>query len=538
MNWKLWVSVPLLASIWSCHSSGNQDPVALSQPATPSPTSFSSRHVVVISDLHFGLGKDEKTDRWHPMEDFRWPRQFGLFLERIDHDGKGNTDLIINGDMFELWQSRLDDCQDNRAKDLGCTEEESLRRLQHVVNFHHGELQALGSFAKRGNNRLIIIPGNHDAALLFPTVKEAVLKAIGGGQQVHISTNGYWLSADGLIYAEHGHQIGQEVNKWDQWPSPFLKENGKQYLQRPWGEKFVQDYYNRFEAQFPIIDNISPESEGVRYAMAAEGPFRTIKDIAGFLKFYLFGVSWSQFKASLGKEEKGAPPEWDIDAIRQQGPRFFAESLPTDHPFAADVREPKDDREKEQLSELFKSLSNGDIKAICDQRALLVALQLEKTPTKPPTITGCPQTTGDLGAITQALFRSGEKVLGEHLEKAVCQKLQGCAEKPFMVFIYSHTHLALPPKELTLSNGFWRPTRINTGAWQRVATPEEVESIKDQRRLPKKEVLPKLNPEDLPSCYSFVLIEPYPKGKQPVPLLRYWIGEEGQPGMIKNQCNR
>lgn len=513
--------------------------IALNQAAEAAGPLSMSRQIVVISDLHLGEGKNSKTKKWNPMEDFRWPDQFAKFLNQIDTDEKGKTDLVVAGDLFELWQSGIKDCCDNRGKDYGCTEEEALGRLRRVVNAHKRELEALGIFAKKGDNRLIIIPGNHDAALFFPTVRDATLRAIDGGARVQFTSEGYWVSEDNLIYIEHGHQIGREVNRWDTWPFPFIEKGGKRYLQRPWGEKFVQDYYNRFEAKYQIIDNISSEGEGVRYAMAAEGPHRAIADIAGFLNFYVFGVSWTQFRSSLGRERVGEPPEWDIQAIRDQGPCFLSESIPNDHPFYLDIRDCIKGKEQKQLVELFDKLSNEDIKSICDQRAFIAELQqdeIRNNKREKMSISLCPRTAGSLGAIAQSIFLSGKKVLGDHLEKTVCPNLKDCREKPFMVFIYGHTHLALQPIELSLSRGYWKPTIMNSGAWQRVATPEQISLIREKRNLRGEMVLTGLFPEDLPPCYSFVLVKPYEKGTIPTPLLRYWVGEEGQEGLTKEQC--
>jgi len=101
----------------------------------------------------------------------------------------------------------------------------------------------------------------------------------------------------------------------------------------------------------------------------------------------------------------------------------------------------------------------------------------------------CPKTAGSLGAIAQSIFLSGKKVLGDHLEKVVCPNLKGCQENPFMVFIYGHTHLALQPTELSLSRGYWKPTIINSGAWQRVATPDQISLIREKRNLRDEAVL-------------------------------------------------
>ena len=59
------------------------------------------RHIVVIGDLHMGLGR-EPSGAWHPSEDFRWAEEFQRFLEVLSDRATAGTDLILNGDTFEL----------------------------------------------------------------------------------------------------------------------------------------------------------------------------------------------------------------------------------------------------------------------------------------------------------------------------------------------------------------------------------------------------------------------------------------------------
>jgi UDP-2,3-diacylglucosamine pyrophosphatase LpxH len=121
---------------------------------------------VLISDTHFGVGH-AASGKWDNLEDARWAPEFTAFLKEIDKQGKGAADLVINGDAFELWQSLAMDCiypdAAHQDRDLGCTEQDALRRVNRVLGQHSPELKALGDFASSGNNRLILVPGNHDA---------------------------------------------------------------------------------------------------------------------------------------------------------------------------------------------------------------------------------------------------------------------------------------------------------------------------------------------------------------------------------------
>src|SRR5690242_3268833 len=57
------------------------------------------RCVVLISDLHFGVGKDS-TGNWDPTEDFRWGEELNSFLDTISLWGGNKVDLVIAGDLL------------------------------------------------------------------------------------------------------------------------------------------------------------------------------------------------------------------------------------------------------------------------------------------------------------------------------------------------------------------------------------------------------------------------------------------------------
>jgi hypothetical protein len=443
------------------------------------------------------------------MEDFRWAAEFRLFLDAVHQMGAGAIDLVLNGDTFELWESLTDGCIDPRERDAGCTEAEALARVRRVIAAHADELRALGEFAGRSpGNRVVLVPGNHDAALLFPSVARVVLDAIPAPSgRVSVAREGYWLSADGLVYAEHGHQVGNEVNRFQGWPAPFRQVAGVKRLIRPWGEQFVQSYYNQWEPKYPIIDNISEEAAALRYGFAAEGLTRTAVASVDFFKFFLFGVSWEQFVQVLGRE--GEPPRWDVARIRCEGDRFLVESLATDDPIRAVAEEAL---RTGRLPVSVSQLSDADIITLCDARAAMQEGQDRRG--EPRTIATCPPEAGSLGAITESVLRSRNSVFTEDLKQR-----SRALGREFAVFVYSHTHRA-DPGFSPLKGGEWTPLVINTGAWQRVISPAELESLRSARGLTHAEVLRTLQPEDLNACYSAVIVEPYTT--RPDAKLRYW----------------
>lgn len=470
----------------------------------------SDRLRIFISDTHFGPGK--VNGHWHNFEDARWAQEFAEFLDEMNRMGQGKADLILNGDTFELWQS-LDpnDCTVAANKDLGCTQEGALKRLQRVIQFHQSELDAIGKFAKSGDNRVVLVPGNHDAALLFNGVATAVLKAINApADRVRVAVEGYWLSPDSLIYAEHGQQIGKEVNKFDGWPQPFLEYQGKRYLQRSWGEQFVQRFYNSFEGKYPIIDNISEESIGVKYGLKAEGSAAIPHDMGRFVLFYLTQISWDQLGASLGGSEDH--PDWDVPAIRAKGSDFLADSVPQGDA----IRNAAVDQTAHGTFGLSTTeLADDDIIEICNLRKALIDKAIEEH--RAPAVKACPLAT--LGAITQPLLSSRRKIFQKHFDETYDRLSKANRiERPFQLFVYSHTHKSDSGFH-PLAGSAWDPFVVNTGAWQRTATPEQLSVIQKSHHLDDKNVLT-LQPDDLPPCYPVILVSPYrdvPKSK-----LQFW----------------
>ena len=81
------------------------------------------RQTIFLSDLHLGEGTNPKSDAWLALEDARWGDDLKLFLETIKSEGNTPTDLVLNGDVFELWQSATPGCSPS-DQTLGCSEEE------------------------------------------------------------------------------------------------------------------------------------------------------------------------------------------------------------------------------------------------------------------------------------------------------------------------------------------------------------------------------------------------------------------------------
>lgn len=473
--------------------------ILLTIAASPA-TAASQRHVILVSDLHVGAGK-LADGRWNPIEDFRWQPEFNAFLNHIAATGGNAVDLVLVGDVFELWQSPTMTCSSDIASagcvvpdcheddtNIGCSEAEAVARLDHVLRQHADFVAALDRFASAGANAVHIIPGNHDAALLFPAVRQRLLSSF-KAPSVKLLERGYFLSDDGLVYADHGHQF-DEVNRFDQWPRPFETRDGIDYMRKPWGENMVQQFYNQYEGIFPVIDNLAEEKSGVEFAVKEAGLGQSAAAVGKFLRFFVFQQSLRQARDALGADGK---PDWDYKTIRGHGIEFFIEALARDSALQGKAKE----AERRGLANFNAAkLTNDEIDMICLGKDNL------------PGVVKCERLSSNLSAAAQGVLFTDDDRRQDYLRAVLPRVARGDFNLP-KVYVLGHTHKAAEPANLTitgLKQGEHEITYANTGAFQRVASEAQVHRI--LAATPGR-TLSSLVPEDLPACYNYISIAPY-----------------------------
>ena len=511
----------------------------------------SSRLVAVIADLHMGLGRDE-AGAWRVEEDFRWGDELALFLAALDAEGGGASDLVLNGDTFELDRLPGESCATDDPA-LGCTEAEALEGLDRVLAAHADTVDALAAFAASGSNRIFLVPGEHDAALLFASVARRVEQALGvAGARATVMTSGFWRSEDGRIYVEHGHQIGWRVDRFEAWPEPFVERAGQRHLTRPVQARVVDAFFNQHEARYPIIDNFADEGAGLTHGLAAEGTTDLGGAAPALLRYVLFRMPWQQFRLDLDAGDV-QPPAWDLEVLRAQGPALLVDSLPDDHRFKPLARRAQEDG---LLTALMDDLNDDELVALCDYRAAsrrarrrFERVLTQFDPQGPP-VRECPRLPDSRGGLFDYFWRTRDLVYGGRLEAA--QDGAPAAAGPIAVLVHNHTHLVdwrQSVLELTrlgrtvIVHGFspvrnaLSPVVINGGPWQRTITPVQFGRLQAEHGLSDAELLGALRPEHLAPCYGFVQIDPY--GETPeLPAIRYWRQAESGQWEIAPRCGR
>ena len=501
-----------------------------------------NRLVAFISDLHLGVGRDAD-GKWSPTEDSRWPLALQGLLDYLSDRGQQRVDLVMLGDMLELWQPPKNLACKSVAMDSGCTVEEMKQIVSAVIAAHPNEITSLKNFARQGDNRLYIVPGNHDAALLVPEIWQllaAVLTPPAANAQpasvdeqgspagaaiaptvenrVRLVESGIWSSPDGKLVAEHGHQIGSDVNRYDRWPQVTATRNGQTYIVRSWGEHFVQSLFNEEEREYPLIDNLIPESVGARYRIAEKGMWTSARDALRFLAF-------DTFESSGGRKQPTpeAMAAQAADAISSKARLLrlsygiFAGQLAADSPLRKLV-ETNLDLAKNQAgaaaipASLPGPFMANDLKTLC---ANLVG-----------------ETTAiPCGSLFGSLLLPRAEVFRTHL----IDRRKAFPQMTF--FIYGHTHQYENPWPVQL-DGSNTVQVLNTGAFQRLI--DEPHFLEKTRAFPHPyDGLKKISLEELSPCYSAVIAQ-YNNGAPEPQVVMWRMPEDGDGKMVSpgsNGCN-
>jgi len=171
--------------------------------------------LLLISDLHLGshLKPRMRGESVHLAS--RIEEIFPRFLEHYMQEGR-RWQLVINGDFIDFWNIELAGKQRRPAEQL------AVARLHAVFDAHPGVEDALVRFLRAGHG-IVFVTGNHDAELLYPAVRAAIVSRLCGGEVVDTSRTDptslsvlglgrirfvrWFLREPGGAWIEHGHKF-------------------------------------------------------------------------------------------------------------------------------------------------------------------------------------------------------------------------------------------------------------------------------------------------------------------------------------------
>jgi UDP-2,3-diacylglucosamine pyrophosphatase LpxH len=181
-------------------------------------------NLLAFSDVHLGsdLVQHARPDAPRsPAASVRRDRDLAALLDWYrDHRVGGHPwRLIIGGDfidftgmsvMFERGDSQLLTrlTREEASHGLGGASDHTLAKLRLVMNQHAPVMHALAAFLREGN-RLVMVPGNHDADWHWEEVQAEFIAGLSRGGGVtpgQIEFSSWFYYEEGVIYLEHGHQ--------------------------------------------------------------------------------------------------------------------------------------------------------------------------------------------------------------------------------------------------------------------------------------------------------------------------------------------
>lgn len=514
---------------------------------------------IYISDSHIGTGGRCEgqgcRDGWHNMEDFRWHDDFRQFISFLEGKISKPIDLVMVGDSFELWQDMAAiPCKDDgQRSNFGCNAEQAKKRVEKVGEKHGEVFQILSDFVGPDkDNKIIMLPGNHDAALAINSVADTVKE-----QFTEASRDNVCVDEDGMIFAngifvEHGHQLEGDMNRYDEPLNGTIEcinsagkavncNDNDAFVRRSWGENFVQNYFNKYEDLFPVIDNYATEGagvpDGVERGFKASSLPKKSSAVLGFLSFFFTKQTLAHLGDVLSTEQEGVTTICRDENDKKCLDLKTMGEWPIKHKIFSQLP----DEDKETLELIFDTENNPDAK-LRDIYAQYAPEDASKLDTL--LIATClywAQKDGDVRCAydKETLGTSGTKIkqwikgvidsdydnIVEHINHREKQFTD-----EFKYFIYGHTHFA----EQRKTND---KTIINTGAWQRVTDPDAIEKTIQKctaSGINEKDCFKTMTPDKLTPCYSFAASE---LGSYTTPTLFWWFlvpGSEDEFGWAKN----
>ena len=176
--------------------------------------------LLLISDLHLGSHLKPRMRGEFVHLAARIEDIFPRFIDHYLREGRGGGwQLVINGDFIDFWHVELPDEAGLRGEDL------AVRRLHAVLDEYPNVEDALVRFLKAGHS-IVFVTGNHDAELLYPGVRKAILARLESAMDLEdadITRTGivdlrqippgrvrfvrWFLREEGGAWIEHGHKF-------------------------------------------------------------------------------------------------------------------------------------------------------------------------------------------------------------------------------------------------------------------------------------------------------------------------------------------
>jgi UDP-2,3-diacylglucosamine pyrophosphatase LpxH len=256
--------------------------------------------ILVISDLHLGAG-DEVDGRQNPLEDFHSDQELVSFFNYYSSGEYQNKEVerVINGDFFDLLAVPFV----KQFDDEYWSEKAALEKLNIIMDAHPEVLEALAGFLEQKNKKLVYIIGNHDAELLFDSLKERFINYFSEDLRPLITLtndNNLYRPVDG-VYIQHGHEY-ESLHQFDEKSCIVESSKGEKYFIPPWGSDYVTLVINKYKLERDHVNAVRPIKQFIVHGLLYDTFFILRFLIANgyfyfmirFLRYYRLKLGWKK----------------------------------------------------------------------------------------------------------------------------------------------------------------------------------------------------------------------------------------------------
>ena len=240
--------------------------------------------IVVISDLHLGAGTSVNNRR-NFLEDFHYDKEL---IEFIDYHSSGHyldrdVELIINGDLFDLLAVPFVQYFDDEF----WSERAALDKLKMILEAHMGVIESLKDFLSYPNNNIVYIIGNHDAELVFESLRNYLLELFPENDRakfrILLNDDTVYIPEEGIVL-KHGHEY-ELAHHFSIKTCIATDINHNKYFIPPWGSYYVTRVINKFKESRDYINAVRPVNKFIINGIIYD-PLYTFRFI--FANFYYF----------------------------------------------------------------------------------------------------------------------------------------------------------------------------------------------------------------------------------------------------------
>lgn len=253
--------------------------------------------VLVISDLHLSAGKNIRGRR-NFLEDFHFDRELIDFL--IYHSSglyeEKEVELVINGDFLDFLAVPYVEFFDDEF----WSEKAALEKLKIIMKAHRPVLQALKQFLSKPNKTITYIIGNHDAELIFDSLKKEFISYFGPELETKINLRNDLHTHVPIpgVYIQHGHQY-ERAHEFDPDSSIVETPNSGKFFIPSWGSYYVINVINRYKQERPHINAVRPIKHFIIHGLIFD-TFFTLRFILSNVHYYFMVRFWYYIKLKVG----------------------------------------------------------------------------------------------------------------------------------------------------------------------------------------------------------------------------------------------